>query len=33
VIAGMRGDLKVDLYNVQQQLMAVQELTGRASSA
>lgn len=30
VIAGMRGDLKVDLYNVQQQLMAVQELTGQS---
>lgn len=30
VIAGMRGDLQGDLYNVQQQLMAVQELTGQS---
>ena len=30
VIGGMRGDLRVDLYNVQQQLMAVQELTGQS---
>jgi len=30
VIAGLRGDLRVDLYNVQQQLMAVQELTGQS---
>lgn len=29
-IAGMRGDLRVDLYNVQQQLVAVQELTGQS---
>ena len=31
VIAGMRGDLKVDLYNVQQQLMAVQQFIDRIS--
>jgi len=30
VIGGMRGDLRVDLYNVQQQLVAVQELTGQS---
>jgi len=30
VIASMRGDLRVDLYNVQQQLVAVQELTGQS---
>ena len=29
-IASMRGDLRVDLYNVQQQLVAVQELTGQS---
>jgi len=29
-IAGMRGDVRVDLYNVQQQLVAVQELTGQS---
>jgi tol-pal system protein YbgF len=29
-IGGMRGDLRVDLYNVQQQLVAVQELTGQS---
>lgn len=26
----MRGDLRVDLYNVQQQLVAIQELTGQS---
>ncbi len=29
-ITSMRGDLRVDLYNVQQQLVAVQELTGQS---
>ena len=29
-ISTMRGDLRVDLYNVQQQLVAVQELTGQS---
>lgn len=29
-MATMRGDLRVDLYNVQQQLVAVQELTGQS---
>ena len=29
-LASMRGDLRVDLYNVQQQLVAVQELTGQS---
>lgn len=29
-MASMRGDLRVDLYNVQQQLVAVQELTGQS---
>jgi tol-pal system protein YbgF len=30
MLASMRGDLRVDLYNVQQQLVAVQELTGQS---
>jgi len=29
-LATMRGDVRVDLYNVQQQLVAVQELTGQS---
>jgi len=29
-LTNMRGDLRVDLYNVQQQLVAVQELTGQS---
>jgi tol-pal system protein YbgF len=29
-VAGLKGDLRVDLYNIQQQLVAVQELTGQS---
>jgi tol-pal system protein YbgF len=29
-MAGLKGDLRVDLYNIQQQLVAVQELTGQS---
>jgi tol-pal system protein YbgF len=29
-LTGMKGDLRVDLYNIQQQLVAVQELTGQS---
>jgi len=29
-ITGMRGDVRVDLYNIEQQLVAVQELTGQS---
>ena len=29
-VTGLKGDLRVDLYNIQQQLVAVQELTGQS---
>jgi tol-pal system protein YbgF len=29
-MVGLKGDLRVDLYNIQQQLVAVQELTGQS---